>query len=214
MRTDEPITCNRCALANTGRERCPFVRASFPPGHIFFHQGDSPQAAHFVSRGLVLLSATDEDGNLLRQALRPAGTLLDAQVARRAIHRATATAVTSVDACVLALSSLDAWMGPRQSPSRAVLELALAEAQATEREALRARRHATARVASFLLEHAEVERPLEIQQQLVAGLLGLRPETLSRALAKLRETGAIGGRRRIRIVDARALAQAAESSSE
>ena len=202
------IECQFCALGQACQDHCSFANGSYPAGHVFFHQGDPQQAAHFVKRGLVLLTECDADGELVNQTLRPAGSLLDAQVASGRAHRATAIASTSVEVCSLALSAFKGWLGPRQSPARALLELALAEAFASEREAARSRRSAVAKVASFLLEHLVEgeQRPLALQHRLIAGLLGIRAETLSRALAELRDAGAVVGSRRVQIRDRAVLA--------
>jgi CRP-like cAMP-binding protein len=201
------VECSKCALGLACQGHCAFMRGSYPADHIFFHQGDTPQAAHFVSRGLVLLTECDSEGELVRQTLKPAGSLLDTQVASGRAHRATATASTPVDICTLALSSFRVWMGPRRSPSRALLELVLAEARAVEKEAAGTRRSAVAKVASFLVEHSGEagDHALELQHQLIAGLLGMRAETFSRALLELRKAGAIVGSRSVRICDRSAL---------
>jgi CRP-like cAMP-binding protein len=58
-------------------------------------------------------------------------------------------------------------------------------------------------VASFLLEHTSAKRdtPLELQHRLVASLLDLRPETLSRVLQKPRQAGVIAGTRKVRLLN-------------
>jgi CRP-like cAMP-binding protein len=213
----ESIACNACALGRACRGgHCAFLRASFPAGHVFFRQGDPPQAAHFLKRGLVLLSRLDAEGTLARQTLRPAGSLLDVEISRGQPHRATATAAGDVEVCSLALSSFSAWLGPRISPSQALLDLALKEVRATDAEATRAKGPATSRVALFLLEHGgdAANRPLELQHQLIANLLGIRPETFSRSLAALRKAGAISGRRQVRIGNRRKLAEMAADRDE
>jgi CRP-like cAMP-binding protein len=208
----EAIPCNLCPLGTACHgPHCAFARASFPAGHIFFHQGDRPQAAHFLKRGLVLLSKLDADGEVVRQTLRPSGSLLDVQVSRGLPHRATAIAAVEVEVCSLALTSFNAWLGPQRSPSRALLELTLQEVRSADVEATRARGSATSRVAGFLLEHGgdRASRPLELQHQLIAGLLGIRPETLSRSLGVLRAAGAIAGHRRVRIANRQRLGELA-----
>jgi CRP-like cAMP-binding protein len=164
-----------------------------------------------------LLSKLDANGTLARQTLRPAGSLLDVEVSRGQPHRATAAAAVDVEVCSLALSSFSDWLGPRISPSQALLDLALQEVRATDAEATRARGPATSRVAIFLLEHGgdAANRPIELQHQLISNLLGMRPETFSRSLAVLRKAGAISGQRHVRIADRLRLAElAAERDAE
>jgi CRP-like cAMP-binding protein len=187
------IACEGCALGQACAGSCAFVHATYPAGQTLFQQGDAPHAAHFVKRGLVLLTETDAEGQVVRQTLRPAGSLLDAQVLSGLAHRAAATALTSVEICALALPALRVWMGPRRSPASAFLELALGEGRAAEREAAGTRRSATAKVAGFLLACSAEggDRALELPHRLIAGLLGMRAETLSRALARLRAAGGV-----------------------
>jgi CRP-like cAMP-binding protein len=85
-----------------------------------------------------------------------------------------------------------------------VLELALREAgcRVAERHALEGT--AVRRVARFLLQRQEVDEradALRTPQHVLAHILGMRPETLSRALARLRETGVIAPGRGVRVVD-------------
>lgn len=205
----ENLECRACHLGTTCQGQCIFVRLSHPPGHVIFRQGDRPEAAHFVSRGLVLLTESDAEGNTVRQSLRPAGSLLDLQVVDGVPHRATACAVSRVQICTLALPRFEAWLGPRRSPARALLTLALAEARVAEGDAARTRQSAVGKVASFLLQHTAAHdlHPLELQHQLVAGLLGMRPETFSRTLARLREAGAVAGTRKVQVRDRERLAE-------
>ncbi len=207
----ESIDCAHCALGKATPGRCPFVRTPFPVGHVFFQQGDPIDAVHFLVQGEVRAFTTDADGNVVRQGLRTTQMLLDPFATRRTTHRTTAVAITPVEACVLPVADFDVWRGPRDGPTGALLDLALADILVYEREAYRFRRPAVARVASFLLDHLEGREPLPVQQQLIASLLDMRPETLSRALAKLREAGAItGDRGEVMLASARALADAVE----
>jgi len=210
------IDCRGCALGAACAGHCVFVRATHSAGHVIFRQGDRPQAAHFLSRGLVLLTESDDEGEVVRQSLRPAGSLLDLQVVKALPHRATAAAVTQVQLCTVSLARLQAWLGPRRSPTAALLELALTEARTAEHAAARTRQFALGKVAGFLLDHAgEIDgRPLELQHQLVASLLGMRPETFSRTLVQLRAAGAIAGTRRVRVRDRRKLVALANEAAE
>ncbi len=162
-------------------------------------------------RGLVLETEYDHEGNVIHQRLCPAGSLLDLQVVRGAPHSTTATALTKAEVCSLPLESFNHWLGPRPSPARAVLQLALTEVQAQESALARTHGSAISKVAAFLLEHLRVgdEQPLELQHQLMAGLLHLRPETFSRALTRLRKSGTISGRNRIYVRDREALSAVA-----
>ena len=214
--TRQAIQCSQCTLGVACPDhRCVFTRVTHPPGHVLFHQGAIPEAAHFLRRGLVLLTEVDSEGRVSRQALRPAGSLLEPQVVRGTAHRFTAAAVSEVDVCSLPVASRSAWLGPAASPARALLELCLQEAARASSEEARTRTSATARVAAFLLTHAgDGEAPLELQHQLVAGLLSLRPETLSRVLTRLRDARVISTGRQLRVLDRAKLSALADEADE
>ncbi len=183
------IDCKSCVIGAACVGSCTFLRRSYRSGQALFHQGDAPQAANFLSAGQILLTETGEDGELIQQTLRSPGAMVDLQVLRGRRHRATAVASRAAEVCTLALSSLSGWLGAARSPARAMLELALAESGAAEVNAARSGAGAVARVAGFLLE--QPAGVLSVSHQTAAGLLGLRPETFSRALARLREAGAL-----------------------
>jgi CRP-like cAMP-binding protein len=63
-------------------------------------------------------------------------------------------------------------------------------------------------VARFALAHARflADRPNAVRKQVVARLLGMRPETLSRCLTRLEKDGVLDASRGVRVLDARRLA--------
>ncbi|HUB08602.1 MAG TPA: Crp/Fnr family transcriptional regulator [Myxococcales bacterium] len=209
---DRSVACGSCSLgAACLGHACVFTRAIRPQGETLFRQGDTPDAVHFLRRGRVLLTEIDGEGRVVDQLLRPAGSLLESLALSRRPHRRTAIAVDEVEVCTLALASLEGWLGPARSPARALLELCLRETAQAGADRGRTRGPAAARVAAFLLEHGDDSAPLQLQLQLVAGLLSMRPETLSRVLARFREAGAIAGRGSLRILDRSRLEEAAGS---
>jgi CRP-like cAMP-binding protein len=66
-------------------------------------------------------------------------------------------------------------------------------------------------VARFALAHARflADRPNAVRKQVVARLLGMRPETLSRCLTRLEADGLIDASRGVRVLDAVRLATVA-----
>jgi len=113
-------------------------------------------------------------------------------------------ALTDVVLCSLDSDAFKGWVGSTKSPLGATLDFSLQEAarRVGERQALQGT--AVRRVARFLMQHTEAGydgEPLKTPQGVLAGILGMRPETLSRALAELREAGALSPGRSVRIRD-------------
>lgn len=196
-----PSECLGCRLVAPQAEPCPFRRARYPEGYLFFRQGDRPTTGHYLRGGLVLLTEGDADGCLTWQGLRGPGGFLDLPALRSKPHRTTARALGAAEVCSIPLDRLQYWLGPEPSPARALLDLALDEATILARD--RTLREATAvrRVATFLLEHTEPGGSLGLQKQTLAGLLSMRPETISRVLTRLRRAKVISHGRRIRVLD-------------
>ena len=98
----------------------------------------------------------------------------------------------------------------------AVLELAIEEAQqrVVERRGLAG--SAVSRLSRFLLERLERdENRVRMPQQVLANVLGMRAETLSRAIGKLRAAGAVAPGRGLVVLDADRLSEfSTESESE
>ncbi len=103
---------------------------------------------------------------------------------------------------------MSAWVGPDRSPARAVLDLLLSEGRMQRDEVNYRQGDCLSRVARFALAHARflADRPNAVRKQMVARLLGMRPETLSRCLTRLERDGVVDASRGVRVLDARRLA--------
>jgi CRP-like cAMP-binding protein len=122
-------------------------------------------------------------------------------------------ALTDVALCFLDADSFKRWVGPLDSPVGTVLRLSLDEAmrRAGERHAIEGT--ALRRVARFLREttnEATDGEARDIPLGVLAHVLAMRPETLSRALSDLRAKGALAPGRSLRIADREKLRLAAE----
>jgi CRP-like cAMP-binding protein len=123
-------------------------------------------------------------------------------------------ALTDVALCSLDVDSFKRWIGPLDSMLGTVLRLSLEEAmrRAGERQAVEGT--ALRRVARFLTqattEGPNEGEPRDIPLGVLANILGMRPETLSRALSELRAAGALASGRTLRVVNREKLRLAAE----
>jgi CRP-like cAMP-binding protein len=187
---------------------CPFRNQTRPAGSILLHQGETPRTVWLVLEGTVLLSSFDTNGDETLCALRGPGSLIGSEAIRGAPVDYEAWTLTDASLCALGADAFDAWLGAARSPGRAIAELVLDELIRDREERIALTGSAVARVARFLVEDLRRRGgALDVEQKVLARMLGMRPETLSRALARLRDVGALAEGRRIRVLDAHRLEQ-------
>ena len=204
---------SECAICILGRvstpNRCPFHEVARSAGSLIFPQGEPPECVWFLRRGTVLLSSVSACGDETLCSLRGPGSLLGLELLRNAPTDYEAWALADVEMCRLESDGFRGWVGDRSTPMGVVLGIALEEASKRGQERLALAGRSVTRVARFLLERRRVEqcdRPLRVEKQVLARMLGMRAETLSRALARLREEGAIAAERDVHVIDPAVLA--------
>ncbi len=184
-------SCAVCPLGAVSRSRCPFTPTYLPAGALVCGQGERSARVGFVREGVVSLTRVEPDGTE-SVALRGPRSLVNIEALRSAASPYEVRALSDVRLCAVDASVLGNWVGPEDSPARAVMELVLADGELRQRDLSWRSGDALARSARFLL--AVGLRPAgapPLQKQLVARLLGMRPETLSRALRMLSEQGLV-----------------------
>lgn len=185
---------------------------SFERGSTIFLQGEDATAFYIVADGWVKLYRIAPSGAEAVVGVFTRGRSFGEAVAlRNSIYPVSAEAVTDctlvrIDAAVI-LRLL------RDDPQVAVTIIASAfshlQSLVSQVESLKAQTGAQ-RVAEFLLELAESETgtcqvTLPYDKVLIAGHLGMKPESLSRAFAKLREHGVLVRHNQANIADIEAL---------
>jgi CRP-like cAMP-binding protein len=186
----------------------------YEAGATLAHEGQVPAQIVYLRRGQVVLSGAGAAGRNRSCAVRGAGTMLglDAVLGRTLPY--DVRALTDVAVCTAETAAFGRWLGPLDSPLGVAFCLSVGEAarRASERHALEGT--ALRRVARFLLQttDGDLSPSPDIPRSVLANVLGLRAETLSRALASLRESGALGPGRRICVVDRDSLARSADES--
>jgi CRP-like cAMP-binding protein len=158
----------------------------------------------FVKKGAVLITRSVDEERVegTPWAIRRVGSFLGLEGLVGTYHLDSARALTEVTLCSATLEAVQAWLVARRTAARIVLDSVLRSG--TRERPLRGNADGTAprRAASWLLENADRRFPGAVSRQVMAGLLGMRPETLSRALRTLAERGAIRhGRVSIEILD-------------
>lgn len=183
-----------------------------PAGASLYTAGAPADTIFRVKHGLVALSRGGRlaDGEGAPHAIRRAGSLLGLEGLVQPTYADSARAVTEVTVCVAGRSDMLAWL-EQEGTARVVLDCQI-RASASD-HAARATTDGSAprRVARWLIGSTK-QRTLP--RAVLAGLLGMRPETLSRALASLSRTRCIAlTRSRIDIVDAAQLEEIANGGS-
>jgi CRP-like cAMP-binding protein len=204
----EVTECRRCPVGIASgiaeRGRCPFVPRKRAAGAVLHVAGEAVERVSFVKRGAVLITRSVDEERVegTPWAIRRVASFLGLEGLVGAHHLDSARAMTDVTLCSATLHAVEAWIESRRTAARILLDSALRSG--TRERPLRGNADGTAprRAASWLLENADRRLPGAVSRQVMAGLLGMRPETLSRALRTLAERGVIRhGRATIEILD-------------
>jgi len=204
----EVTECRRCPVGIASgvaeRGRCPFVPRKRAAGAVLHVAGEGVERVSFIKKGAVLITRSVDEERVegTPWAIRRPGSFLGLEGLVGTQHLDSARALTDVTLCSATLEAIEAWLASRRTAARVVLDSALRSG--TRERPLRGNADGTAprRAASWLLENADRRLPGAMSRRVMAGLLGMRPETLSRALRTLAQRGAIRhGRSSIEILD-------------
>ncbi len=209
MLSNAPVSdCTACALGIASGGRCRLSPASREPGATICAQGERPRTLYFVKEGFVSLSAVSPRGAELLLSLRGPSSLLCTEALQSEASAFEVRALSRVKICGIGADALTQWIGPEKTAARVVLDLLLTEGRQQRDEVNWRQGDCLSRVARFALAHARflADRPNAVRKQVVARLLGMRPETLSRCLTKLEKDGVVDASRGVRVLDQRRLA--------
>ena len=169
---------------------------SFSRGETIFLQGEQATAIYIVAEGWVKLYRIAPSGAEAVVGVITKGASFGEAVAFR--HASYPVAAEAVTDCTLIRIEADAFLRQiRENPEVAISILSATfvhlHGLVAQIEALKAQTGAQ-RVAEFLLELAPCpdgacEVTLPYDKVLIAGRLGMKPESLSRAFARLKEQG-------------------------
>lgn len=214
--SDDCLSCG-IGLA-TAPGPCAFRPLSLKAGTLVLLQGEVSEHVWLLKRGLVLASSVDEAGDEISCGVRGPGTLLGLESIIGRAAAFDAWAVDDLDVCRLDRAGVERWLGHRGSPMGVALGHALVEAGLRHDERTAVSGGAVLRVSRFLMTRASLQvgpdEPLRLKQQHLARMLAMRPETLSRALAKLRLAGAIVPGRVIQVKSRARLAAVASAEMD
>jgi CRP-like cAMP-binding protein len=209
MLSNSPVQdCANCSLGVAAQGRCRFTPTTRDAGATLCAQDERPRQVWFVKEGVVSLSAVSPRGAEVVLTLRGPTSLLCTEALHGDPSPYEVRALSRVKLCGIAGEALSTWVGPERAPARVVLDLVLSEARMQRDEVGFRHGDCLARVARFALAHARflADRPNAVRKQVVARLLGMRPETLSRCLTRLERDGVVDASRGMRVLDQRRLA--------
>lgn len=165
-------------------------------GQTIFHHGDTAQSIHIVTSGWVKLYRIAPNGTEAVVGVMTRGQSFGEPIAlRRAVYPVSAEATTACELLAVPAKVLLDLLQSRPEAVIAVLAATFLHLQGLieQIEQLKAR-SGSQRVAEFLLElcpegaeSATVILPYD--KMLIAGRLGMKPESLSRAFVRLRDHG-------------------------
>ena len=209
MLSNAPVSdCNACTLGLASAGRCRLTLASRESGATICAQGERPRNVYFVKEGFVSLSSVSPRGAELLLSLRGPTSLLCTEALQGEASAFEVRALSRVRLCGIGGDAMMQWIGPERSAGRVVLDLLLAEGRQQRDEVNWRQGDCLSRVARFALAHARflADRPTAVRKQVVARLLAMRPETLSRCLTRLEKEGVVDASRGVRVLDQRRLA--------
>lgn len=186
--------CGRAAGVRFGG-RCPLVDRRRLRGETICLEGEPAHSIWFVKRGAVLLSRAGTDGVERPRTVRGPGAFVGLEALVLGCYADTARCTEPSVLCGASRETFESWIGPAGTPARMALEQTLLATCGEVPRAASSDGSSTQRVARWIAD-SETHAHAEIPRQVLASMLGMVPETLSRALARLRDAGAIALTRR------------------
>lgn len=186
--------CASCVLGRAALPGlCPLTDVARPAGSSLFFTGAVSESIFYLREGAVVQSQASAEGRETVCSVRGGGALLGIEALIGRPADTDVWALTDVVLCSIRVATFRAWLGFDHAPRANAALVLLVEEAARRRDERRAvAGSTTARVARFVLDrHAEGGRSLRLKVSLLARVLGMRPETLSRVLKKLRDAGAL-----------------------
>jgi CRP-like cAMP-binding protein len=207
--SNAPVSdCTACGLGIASAGRCRLSLTARESGATICAQGERPRTIYFVKEGFVSLSAVSPRGAELLLSLRGPASLLCTEALQNEASAFEVRALSRVKICGIGCEAMSQWIGPEKSAARVMLDLLLTEGRQQRDEVNWRQGDCLSRVARFALAHARflADRPTAVRKQVVARLLAMRPETLSRCLTRLEKDGVVDASRGMRVLDHRRLA--------
>jgi CRP-like cAMP-binding protein len=192
---------------------CPMVDRRRPAGTLLYLAGSPAEAVYHVKHGAVALSrgSSEKHGENAPHAVRRAGSLIGLEAIVQGTYLDSARAITDVTVCGTSRQQMLTWLN-ETGTARVVLDSLVATLASDPAGRATTDGNAPQRVARWLLDSTKQKR---LPRSVLAGLLGMKPETLSRALAAIARKGSIHlTRTRIEVRDAAGLEAIANGNTQ
>jgi CRP/FNR family transcriptional regulator, transcriptional activator FtrB len=183
----------------------------YSKGEFVFRSGESPEFVYVVLKGCVALTGqTDEGRNTIIEFLEPGESFAIAAVALDRPYLMSARAATEIRILQIPADRIRALIQSNHHFAIAMVEILshhwrLLVGQITDLKL----KSSAQRLGAYLLTLAKGPNASEVrlpgERQLVAARLGMTPESLSRAFARLRPLGVLGHGQSVTIKDAKRL---------
>lgn len=205
-------SCRHCRFGGVNWPNgCPSQHRHTLAGSTLIEQGKLPTGVVLLKDGLVGLSTVDSSGDEVGCTVRGPGALLGLEAIFAVPSSYRVWALTDLHYCEAPLLRLLPWIGSLETPLGAVMRLGFEEVNRRATERLELGGSSVKRVARLLLRRSSELHcnRVELTQRMVARMLSMTPETVSRALSRLQRAGAVVTTRPIRIGDPERLRQSA-----
>ncbi len=202
------------------------VVRQYRPGEVIYHQGDPCRGIHCFESGLVGIRKIDADGNSILLGLAyPGDTLGYRSFLVGEDHGASAEALRPSTICFINSATVSTLLNHNPALGLRFLQTAARELGAAEERILQSvTLSVRARFAHLLLvlkeryattaKNGTLELELPLARQDLAAMIGIRPETMSRAIRQLEEDGvAYFSGRSVQVPDMKRLFREIESES-
>jgi CRP-like cAMP-binding protein len=194
---------------------------SLHKGQILFHQGDPALAFFVVLEGWMKIYRTGADGvETIIHVAKAGETFAEAAMFMEGAYPVHAEAITPTRLLRIEGRSVHERIGADPSFALAMLAAMSLRLRELVNEIERLKRHdATERVAEFLLNMAAASDvdptivTLPFEKLVIAARLGIKPESFSRALARLKAAGVATNGPQVTIASRQALEQFLKDSS-
>jgi CRP-like cAMP-binding protein len=161
-------------------------------------QGTPASHVYFMQRGTVSLHRMCGEDRALgkTRALRSRNAFLGLETLIAPDYSDSVRAETNIRLCVATKERFARWVGDRGAASFVVLETVLSSEEDAVLSKSSSDGTALQRVAGWILDRDSMDHTTQVPRTVLAELLGMRPETLSRALHTLQDEGLIDVTRR------------------
>jgi CRP-like cAMP-binding protein len=195
-----------CALiARAIEQGGPFSNVARPAGSVLLHHGSKIEQLFQVRSGRVRLSIVDASGVERSYGMRGAGSIIGLEGLLGVPAQLDAHVEYAAEIAVAKLDAFERWVDEARVPALMLSKHVLAEQVRTTAERVLGDGSSEARTARFALERRTnpyLSAWLGAPRHVVAGLLAMRPETLSRAMRTLQDDKVLGADFEVRDPDA------------